>query len=121
MHIGKHPGNGAVAIRQDGRVCAVGGWDGKLVCINPWPRSHLFLRIRLYSTKKFKALGTLTYHKDGCSAVYFARPVTANEAKGEEDLEEDEIISRGLWLASGGKDSRICIWPLASFEKKAGG
>lgn len=25
----KHPGNGAIAIRGDGRVCAVGGWDGK--------------------------------------------------------------------------------------------
>src|SRR5882757_9379742 len=27
----KHPGNGAIAIRGDGRVCAVGGWDGKSV------------------------------------------------------------------------------------------
>jgi hypothetical protein len=25
----KYPGNGAIAIRSDGRVCAVGGWDGK--------------------------------------------------------------------------------------------
>lgn len=25
----KHPGSGAVAIRNDGRVCAVGGWDGR--------------------------------------------------------------------------------------------
>ena len=31
VHVSKHPGNGAVAIRRDGRVCAVGGWDGKLV------------------------------------------------------------------------------------------
>jgi ASTRA-associated protein 1 len=29
VHISKHPGNGAVAIRRDGRVCAIGGWDGK--------------------------------------------------------------------------------------------
>ena len=27
----KYPGNGSVAIRRDGRVCAVGGWDGKCV------------------------------------------------------------------------------------------
>lgn len=25
----KHAGNGAVALRDDGRVCAVGGWDGR--------------------------------------------------------------------------------------------
>ncbi|OAX40196.1 hypothetical protein K503DRAFT_791528 [Rhizopogon vinicolor AM-OR11-026] len=25
----KHPGNDAITIRDDGRVCAVGGWDGK--------------------------------------------------------------------------------------------
>jgi len=25
----KHAGNGSLAIREDGRVCAVGGWDGK--------------------------------------------------------------------------------------------
>jgi hypothetical protein len=24
-----HPGNGCVAIRDDGRVCAIGGWDGR--------------------------------------------------------------------------------------------
>ena len=27
----KHPGNGAVAFHDDGRVCAVGGWDGRYV------------------------------------------------------------------------------------------
>ena len=25
----KHPGNGAVAIHDEGRVCAIGGWDGR--------------------------------------------------------------------------------------------
>ncbi|GAW01299.1 WD-40 repeat-containing protein [Lentinula edodes] len=50
----KHPGNACIAIRDDGRVCAVGGWDGK---------------VRLYSTKSFKPLGTLKYHKDGCQAL----------------------------------------------------
>ena len=25
----KHAGNGAIALRDDGRVCAVGGWDGR--------------------------------------------------------------------------------------------
>lgn len=27
----KHPGNGAVAFHDDGRVCAIGGWDGRYV------------------------------------------------------------------------------------------
>ncbi|GJJ08363.1 hypothetical protein Clacol_002577 [Clathrus columnatus] len=27
----KHPGNGAIALQQEGRVVAVGGWDGKSV------------------------------------------------------------------------------------------
>lgn len=31
IHRTKNPGNGAVTIRDDGRVCAVGGWDGRYV------------------------------------------------------------------------------------------
>jgi len=31
VHRTKHPGNSSIAIRDDGRVCAVGGWDGKCV------------------------------------------------------------------------------------------
>jgi hypothetical protein len=30
-HRTKYPGNSAIAIRGDGKVCAVGGWDGKWV------------------------------------------------------------------------------------------
>lgn len=25
----KHPGNAAIKVRHDGRLCAVAGWDGK--------------------------------------------------------------------------------------------
>jgi hypothetical protein len=32
-HRTKHPGNSAITIRDDGKVCAVGGWDGKCVFI----------------------------------------------------------------------------------------
>lgn len=28
-HRTKHPGNGSIVIRDDGKVCAVGSWDGK--------------------------------------------------------------------------------------------
>lgn len=31
VHRTKHPGNGAIDIRDDGRIVAVGGWDGKYV------------------------------------------------------------------------------------------
>ena len=30
-HRTKHPGNSSIAIRDDGKVCAVGGWDGQYV------------------------------------------------------------------------------------------
>jgi hypothetical protein len=29
IHRTKHPGNASVAIHDNGKVCAVGGWDGK--------------------------------------------------------------------------------------------
>ncbi|KAH9064031.1 WD40 repeat-like protein [Lactarius vividus] len=57
VHRTKHPGNGAVAIHNEGRVCAIGGWDG---------------RVRLFSTKSFKSLGTLVHHKAGIQALAFA-------------------------------------------------
>lgn len=31
VHKTKHPGNGSIALDDDGRVCAVGGWDGRCV------------------------------------------------------------------------------------------
>lgn len=74
--------------------------------------------IRLYSTKKLKSLGTLEYHKSGCFALAFAYPVALGQVQGDEEFEPDELVARGFWLASGGKDSRMCIWPLNSFEKK---
>jgi ASTRA-associated protein 1 len=30
-HRTKYPGNSSIAIRDDGKVCAVGGWDGQYV------------------------------------------------------------------------------------------
>ncbi|KAJ7352641.1 WD-40 repeat-containing protein [Mycena albidolilacea] len=111
VHRTSHPGNGCIAIRDDARVCAIGGWDG---------------RIRLYSTKNLKPLGTLRYHKSGCQAVEFARPVHADvttHPKGDEDDDEDEemtseeLEARGRWLAAGAKDHRVSLWALISFAK----
>lgn len=106
----KHPGNGCVALRDDGRVCAVGGWDGS---------------IRLYSTKSLKPLGTLRYHKTGCQAILFAHPHSDGSAGGmpaESDESNDsddeaDMADRQRWVIAGGKDSRLSIWSLASFVK----
>ncbi|KAF8968172.1 WD-40 repeat-containing protein [Flammula alnicola] len=94
-HRTKHAGNGSVAIRDNGKVCAVGGWDGK---------------VRLYSTKSFKPLGTLKYHKSACQCV---------DAHDDEDDEmtSEEKAERCRWLIAGAKDNRISIWSLMSFEK----
>ncbi|PPQ67516.1 hypothetical protein CVT25_006057 [Psilocybe cyanescens] len=109
----KHAGNGSIAIRDDGRVCAAGGWDGK---------------IRLFSTKSFKPLGTLKYHKSACQCIEFARAFKApspieSAGKGDEDDDEyedlsmDEMSERSRWLVAGAKDNRISIWSLMTFEK----
>ncbi|KAJ6513389.1 WD40-repeat-containing domain protein [Mycena sanguinolenta] len=102
VHRTSHPGNGCIAIRDDGRICAIGGWDG---------------RIRLYSTKNLKPLGTLRYHKSGCQAVEFARPMDATAEDEDEDMTMDELEARGRWLAAGAKDHRVSLWELISFEK----
>ncbi|KAG8790405.1 ASTRA complex subunit [Serendipita sp. 399] len=106
MYTAKYPGNGAVAIRSDSRVCSIGYWNGK---------------IQLYSAKTFKSLGTLAYHKDGCYALAFAHTVPPENAQDDDDMDVDELVTRGWWLASGGKDSRVCVWPLKSFERGRGG
>ncbi|KAF8551384.1 WD40 repeat-like protein [Imleria badia] len=106
----KHPGNGAIAIRDDGRVCVVGGWDG---------------RVRLYSTKSFKPLGTLVYHKENCHALAFASTYRDRDSDNvaheldsdEDDMTDEEKRRRGRWLIAAGKDNRVSIWGLMSFEK----
>ncbi|KAI0703464.1 WD40 repeat-like protein [Cytidiella melzeri] len=110
VHRTKYPGNASIAIRDDGRVCAVGGWDGK---------------IRLYSTKTLKPLGTLNYHKKSCQIVVFARSVEVEEAAAaaqdsvefEDDMSEAEKEERTRWLAAGSTDCRVSLWRLMSFEK----
>lgn len=104
-------------------------------------------RIRLYSVKTFKPLGTLDYHKDGVQALTFARnppppfhpskiqsgegeagsrssatSASAEAGDGTRDEDEDEfsdseIEARKRWLVAGGKDGRISVWELIDFAK----
>ncbi|KAH9843518.1 WD-40 repeat-containing protein, partial [Rhodofomes roseus] len=107
-HRTKHPGNASIDIHHDGRVCAVGGWDGK---------------IRLYSTKSLKSLGALEYHKTSCQAVVFARPYPPSGAEGstntdeaDDEMDEGDKVERGRWLAAGGQDQRVSLWTLMDFD-----
>ncbi|KAJ7637684.1 WD-40 repeat-containing protein [Mycena polygramma] len=73
VHRTTHPGNGCIAIRDDARVCAIGGWDGRLT---------FDAESVLYSTKNLKPLGTLRYHKSGCQALEFARSMDGTCSRG---------------------------------------
>ncbi|KAG8905552.1 ASTRA complex subunit [Tulasnella sp. 403] len=104
VHRTKHPGNGFVAIQHGGRVCAVAGWDGK---------------IRLYSTKSFKSLGTLSYHKGGCQCVTFASPDSAAPHPGDpdDDIDAEDREKHARWLVSGATDKRVVVWELMDFDR----
>jgi hypothetical protein len=98
---------------------------GREVCDSLYYFNQLLMkhRIRLYSTKSLKALGTLEYHKTGCQVVAFARsdPViegTPMEEDNDNDMDETERDARKRWLVGGGKDGRVSIWALIDFEKK---
>jgi ASTRA-associated protein 1 len=90
--------------------------------------SPLAFSVQLYSTKSFQPLGTLVYHKDNCHAVAFAssyerrasddHPSTGpGEGENEDDdMTDEEKRQRGRWLFAAGKDYRVSIWGLISFD-----
>ncbi|OAT04560.1 WD repeat protein, variant [Blastomyces gilchristii SLH14081] len=53
----KHAGQQGLQTRNDGKVFATAGWDG---------------RIRVYSCKSMRELAVLKWHNEGCYAVAFA-------------------------------------------------
>lgn len=66
----KQIGNASIALSADQRVVAVGGWDG---------------RIRLFSSRTGKPLGTLGYHRETVHCVAFPTPKSDEyDARGSE-------------------------------------
>ncbi|WVQ84395.1 hypothetical protein IAT38_006547 [Cryptococcus sp. DSM 104549] len=136
----KQIGNSSIAVSADGKVVAVGGWDGK---------------IRLFSAATSKPLGTLTSHRETVHALAFAHPsyfptshpanLTASSAASaysasvsvdettdaastlelgadddDDDSEEEDadgVPPRERWLASGGKDEKVALWGLMDFAR----
>ena len=114
----KHSGQQGLKVRNDGKVFATAGWDG---------------RVRVYGTKGMKELAVLKWHKEGCYAVAFADvDVEAQKSGGEDDDGEEgkglELVSRmgtmtvreereqkamsTHWLAVGSKDGKISLWDI---------
>ncbi|PWN36993.1 WD40 repeat-like protein [Meira miltonrushii] len=105
-------GHASVAIRKDGKLIAVGGWDGN---------------VRLFDND-LQHSASLRYHKDTVQAVAFAETSSIEmkaTRKEEDDIDnvddedDDEINTNGVLgsktnidnlLITGGKEGRICIW-----------
>lgn len=78
----------------------------------------VLFRVRLYSTRSFKSLGTLVHHKQSCQALTFASDVRSAVKEGnDDDMTLAEKCQRSRWLITAGKDTRVSIWALMSFEK----
>ena len=111
-----HSGQQSLRIRNDGKVFASAGWDG---------------RVRVYATKGMKELAVLKWHKEGCYAVAFADVteekggqggIGEKEEKGKELIErtgtmtvKEERISKAKmthWLAAGSKDGKVSLWDI---------
>ncbi|XP_067120577.1 guanine nucleotide-binding protein subunit beta-like protein 1 isoform X1 [Centruroides vittatus] len=75
-------GASSVAVRQDGKIVASGGWDGI---------------IRLFSWKTLKPLAYLNFHKSAINCLKFYAGKSENYAK---------------LLAAGSKDKRITLWSI---------
>lgn len=69
-----NPGVGVACVRQDGKICVTGGWDG---------------RVKVFSGKSFKLLAVLSAHNDSIQSLAFSEDNTL--AAGS----KDKIIS--LW------------------------
>lgn len=107
----------------------MGGWDGRYGYFTAIPPTcvEYMHSIRLYATRTLKPLGTLKYHKTNCQVVEFARSAdivanptikaTSEDEESDDEISERERLDRTRWLVGGGKDNRVSIWSLMSFQK----
>ena len=111
----KHAGQQSLSVRNDEKIFATAGWDG---------------RVRVYSAKAMTELAVLKWHKEGCYALDFAdvRDKTAfddnNGSRNEEEAQVVTLRSRTVaeqraekatnthWLAVGSKDGKISLWDI---------
>ncbi|GAA5821694.1 hypothetical protein JCM11251_000976 [Rhodosporidiobolus azoricus] len=124
------PGKAAIAARGDGKLVAVGGWDGEC---------------RLYSAKTLTPLAVLSHHRSSLQAVAFSPlspPITLDprsssfsssagdappflpieEDSDDSDTDEEatkpeggkETKKRKVWLAAGGQEGKISLWEVYS-------
>ena len=90
--------------------------------------SSMYRSIRLYSTKSFKSLGTLSFHRKSVDRLAFAHPCVSAKSVAEDDSEDEDEDGymlttagkekRGRWLISGDADGKVAIWELLNFSKK---
>ena len=111
------------AIRDDGALIAVSGWDGWSV---PSHNEQMYGRLthdvnvahsgRLYSALSGAPLAVLEYHRMSLHAAAFASTRTHpdQDERPESDDEDDEPGHEAgppkAWLALAGTDTRISLW-----------
>jgi WD40 repeat protein len=124
----KHSGQQGVRVRDDGKIFATAGWDG---------------RVRVYSCKTLQELAVLKWHREGVFAVAFAGVVPLAEEEGDKNDQEEreqraseseggagtevalrgsgtlavrrqreEKIAKTHWVAAGSKDGKVSLWEI---------
>lgn len=107
-----HSGQQSLRVRDDGKIFATAGWDG---------------RVRVYAVKSMRELAVLKWHQEGCYAVAFAdvdggdvlAPGLHDEEKGKElggalTVRQERIrrAESTHWLAVGSKDGKVSLWDI---------
>ncbi|KAB8298094.1 hypothetical protein EYC80_001856 [Monilinia laxa] len=110
-----HAGQQSIQIRNDGKIAATAGWDG---------------RARVYGVGKMRELAVLKWHKEGCFAAAVADVLNgekeeegqavSGDAKGKElvgrlgqlDVKGERLrkARETHWVAVGGKDGKVSLW-----------
>lgn len=119
----KHAGQQGLAVRNDEKIFATAGWDG---------------RMRVYSVKSMKELAVLKWHGEGCYAVAFADVldegdmIVTSATRHRSVTDEGDMIDtsaaqhrsltvaelrrekakRTHWLAAGSKDGKVSLWEI---------